>query len=413
MLNTSGLFTLDPEMLRCPHEAYRQLREERPVYYEPAVESYVVTRYDDVTGVLRDPDTFSSEGLVGPEYHRLLAGMASVLSPEQLSYLRMPMQMAGADGEPHRRVRKLALQALTPRVVHGLVPRIEQVSRRFVDACAGGEPVEFTTTFSKPYVRRVLAEALGVPDSDDSKFKEWTDSILVLISGEQLSEAALADYFRCGAEFVDYFRERVERLRGNPDGSVTSMIVQAQEGGDRLTTEEAIGLHFSLVAAGTESTQHVISEAMLTLAQQPDLADKIRADPEEKVPAFVNEVIRLVSPTQGFYRNATRDTEIAGVPIRAGESVLLRYGSANRDGTTFVDPDEIRLDRAPTPRHIAFGYGPHQCLGALLARTEARIAVAGLLDRFGSIELAQPAESIHYKRHLIVRGVAELWLRFR
>jgi cytochrome P450 len=412
MLNTSDLFTLDPELLRCPHEAYRQLREEQPVYYEPAVESYVVTRYADVTAALRDPDTFSSVGLMGPRYGRLLAGMVSTLTPEQLSYLRMPMQLAGADGEPHRRVRSLAMQALTPRVVHGLVPRMERISQAFADRCVSDSPVEFTSAFSRPFVRRVIAEALGVPESDDRKFKEWTDGILALISGEQLTEEALAEYFRCGAEFVAYFRDRVERLREAPDDSVTTMIIQAQEDGDRLSTEEAVGLHFSLVAAGTESTQHVISEAMLTLARQPRLADEIRSDPERVAP-FVNEIIRLVTPTQGFFRLVTRDTELAGVPIPAGGSVFLRYGSANRDGTEFPDPDDVRLDRAPTPRPVGFGLGPHQCLGALLARTEARIAVAGLLDRFASIELAQPAETIRYKRHLIVRGVTELWLRLR
>jgi cytochrome P450 len=419
-LGQEALFDLDPEAVRCPHLVFERLRREAPVVWSEQIEAFVVTRHDDIVDVLHHPERFSSRLATGPVLARQMVTTFAELAaadPDiagllagQRAYARTPV-LLNADPPLHGRQRSLVSRAFTPRKVQRREAAIGVIAEGLIDRFAGDGHVELVRQFAVPLPLTVIADALGVPAEHMDDFKRWSDDFVAGIGNHLLGHDVLARLLRTQAEFYAYFEQQIEDRRRDPRDDLVSDIVAARVDGEALGTGEMLGMFAQFLVAGNETTTKLIASTMLHLARRPGLADELRRDPE-RVGPFVEEVLRLDAPVQGLYRLATEDIEVGGVAVPAGSSLWLVYASANRDEAHFAEPDECRPGRGGTSPHLSFGLGEHFCLGASLARAEARIGVQQLLARARDIRLAEPASAPEYEESYVLRGVKELALDF-
>ena len=258
--------------------------------------------------------------------------------------------------------------------------------------------------FGDPLPVIVIAEMLGVPPADRARFKTWSDAIVSTAAGGQMA----ADYKSAGREMAGYFMQLIEQRRREPGDDLISGLLRAEIEGQHLTMQELLGFGSLLLVAGNETTTNLLGNALLVLTEHPDVWDRLRADRSLVGPA-IEEVLRFRSPVQSMYRVARQPTELDGRAIPAGSSMVAWIGSANHDASQFADPERFAVDRQPN-RHIAFGNGIHFCLGAPLARLEARIALSAMLDRFSSVARAGvtplerlPSTIVYGLRHMPIR----------
>jgi cytochrome P450 len=254
----------------------------------------------------------------------------------------------------------------------------------------------------------VIAEMLGVPAERFEDFKRWSDSIVRAISGVASREDP-EEAVETREEFLEYIAEVVAERRQSPRDDLISTLVQAGEGEGTLTEGEAIAFTMLLLVAGNETTTNLIGNAVLALLAHPQELARVRANPG-LVPALVEETLRYDSPVQGLFRQTTEDVELAGTSLPKGALLMLLFASANRDERQFPDPERFDVTRNPRG-HLAFGFGIHFCLGAALARLEARIALESLLARCD--EISRPEEAVEWIDSLLLRGPRSLPLRFR
>ena len=414
-LDISSLFALDQASVRCPYGHFAALREEAPVTWVEEIDAFVVTRYDDVMAVVRDPERFSSAKAVGridvQTVFRLAAEderLANALVQLRRQFTRA---LVNADPPLHQRQRNLVNRAFTPRRVSEAEPAIRQLAEELVDTFIGHGEVELVGQFAVPLPLSVIADRLGVPREDLPAFKRWSDDFTLAIGNHRLEPDELRAMLISQAEFGEYFETRVLQRQAEPVDELLSDLANATTAdGDQLSLAEVLSMLMQLLAAGNETTTKLIASAMEMLSRSPSLADRLRAEPG-LIDPFVEEVLRLESPVQGPYRVALTDTEVGGCAIPAGKFLWLAFASANRDGAAFAAPDEVDLQRGRSQPHLAFGAGPHFCLGAALARVEARIALGVLLERFGVFEQRDEGPP-PYVRSYMLHGPSELWLRF-
>jgi len=257
----------------------------------------------------------------------------------------------------------------------------------------------------------VIADQLGVPRSDLPRLKRWTDGFTAQLSGQATGEDAL-EAMRRILEFQHYFAVRIDEARHAPRDDILSDLCRARLEGERpLDIGESLSILQQLLVAGNETTANAIAEGVWLLIQNPDQQALLRSDPG-MVPGFVEEVLRLASPTQNMWRRAARDAQLGGVQIPAGSMLLLRYGSANRDAAVFPDPDRLDVRRTNAALHLAFGHGIHFCLGAMLARKEMDVAFRVLLGRLDDFRLAPGSAAPRYRPSILLRGLAALDVAF-
>lgn len=349
--------------LLSPYEAYRSMRGERPVHRDEQFHAWHVYRYADVDRVLADHRTFRSnlaERGDRPEPRR------STADPGRDTMLR-------ADPPRHRQLRGLVSMAFTPPVVDRMAPRIRAITDTVLDRALHRGEFDVVADLAYPLPVIVICELLGVAAERRTDFKRWSDAVLAGgcdTPGPDAGEVA---------GMYDYFAEVLERRRREPGDDLISRLLAAEVDGRRLSTDELLSFCGMMLVAGHETTTNLIGNAVLCLDAHPDLPDRLRADPALLAPAL-EEVMRYLSPVQIVVRYAATDTVIGGQPVRAGELVFPVIGSANRDEAQFTDPDRFDPHRTPN-RHLALGHGIHFCLGASLARLEARIALAAMLER--------------------------------
>jgi cytochrome P450 len=385
---TVGFDPFDPEQIADPYPAYRWLRDEAPVYYLEADDLWLVTRYDDCVKLVRDPSTFSSKLGIG----RLMTGLSrrtsqqfadSVEPLEYLSDLRMLIAM---DPPDHVRLRRLVNRAFTPKQIGLSEGRIrstcEQHFEQLLVANADGR-ADWVRDFSWPFPVMVIAELLGIPTSMRVDFKRWSDDLIGLFSGSEADiEPAVASFM----ELLAFFNEAIARRRAEPTLDLISMLIHNAETEDEpLTTDELILFCVLLLVAGNETTTNLLSNGIKVLASTPEVLERLRRDPT-LIPAAVDEILRYDAPVQALPRGTTEPISLHGVTIPVASTVLVVFGAANRDDRHFPDPDRFDVDRDLTD-HIAFGNGIHLCLGAALARLEARVALETLCRRVSGIEL--------------------------
>jgi cytochrome P450 len=376
-----------------PDAAFRRLRAEDPVHWYADGPFWCITRHADVAEISRRPRIFSSEhGTQIFEIARRLSGEALPME-DAPSIIRM-------DPPAHNRHRKLVIGAFSPRMVAAIEPRVRALARELVGAIQPGEPFDFVETVAVPLSMLVIADLLGVPSSDYAKFRRWSDVMI-----EAGSTGPRPETMGTVVELFAYLTAKAHERRDSPRDDVLSKIALAEIDGTRLSDPELAVFGMTLLVAGNETTRNLISAGMRALLRDPTQWEKLCADPS-LVPNAVEEMLRFVSPIRSFARRVLQDTEIAGRKLRGGEYVVLFYGSANRDEAVFgADADRFDVTRPSADRHLAFGFGEHLCLGASLARLEARVVFEELMARGRDYALAGPVrEGIS----ILVNGIDEM-----
>jgi cytochrome P450 len=386
------------ENRRDPVPAYRRLRESAPIRLNRWQGSWVLTRYEDVAAVLRDPRfTTDRTQLLPFRFMRF----ASRRHPDFVSLLDRNLLML--DGDEHRRVRGLVSKAFTPRRVEALRPRVEAIVEELLDAAARRGEMELVHDLAHPLPVVVIAELLGVPLEDRERFRVWSSEvveILDLMSGRD----GLRPAWRGAEGLAGYFRGLLAERRRAPKDDLLSAILAAEEGGRSLGEADVLALCALLLAAGHETTTNLIGNAVLALLRHPGERKRLQEDPS-LMPGAVEEFLRFDSPVQVTDRVITEDLDFRGHAFRRGQLAICMLGAANHDPARFPDPDRLDVGRADRG-HLAFGLGPHVCIGAPLARLEAEVALAGLLRRFPSF--TGPTEPPGRRASIVLRGPTAL-----
>jgi cytochrome P450 len=364
----------------------RRQREAGSIHHDEQQRVWQVFGYADAERVLSDPSAFSSD--------------FSEIMPHQRDFdLFARGNFVRMDPPKHRKLRGLVSQAFTPRMVTGLAPRIAELTAELLDGLRGATRFDLVDRLAYPLPVIVIAELLGIPVEDRGTFRHWAETLFS--SNQQttelrLDEAALKALFDTVAptirEMNSYLLVHIRQRRARPGDDLTSELVRAEVDGERLDDQEIVGFVGLLLLAGHITTTALLGNSILTLDEHPDAAAELRADPTG-LPAAIEEVLRYRSPFPRVVRRAASDVELGGHTIAANEIVILWIASANRDPTQFSEPDRFDIHRTPNP-HLAFGHGIHFCLGAPLARLEAKIALGVLLERYREIAVArdEPAE---------------------
>ncbi len=367
-----------------PFPWYRSMREAHPVYYQPQYQFWQVFCYDDVLRVLSDYTSFSS----------VFGGGGQRQDPLGSSLISM-------DPPRHRQLRNLVTQAFTPRSVAQLSGRITAIVNELFNQVAAQGHMDVIDDLAYPLPVIVIAEMLGIPQEDRERFKAWSDAVV----GATYPEGGDPQ-----AEMSEYFLDMIQQRSRERKDDLISALLDAQIDGQHLNQRELLGFCILLLVAGNETTTNLIGNAILCFDEHPEVMEQLRAEPE-LVPGAIEEVLRYRSPVQFMYRRAAADITIRDQVIRTGQMVLAWIGSANRDEAQFPDPDYFDIRRAPN-RHIAFGHGIHFCLGAPLARLEAKIALTMLLERFQDIKRV-PGVQLEPTGSNIVFGVKHLPITLR
>jgi cholest-4-en-3-one 26-monooxygenase len=382
-----------------PHEQLKRLRQEAPVFRhdDPQLpEGYwAITRHADVVYVSRNPELFSS-------FEK--TAMLDEFAQEQIDQQRM--FMLNQDPPEHTRTRQLVNRGFTPRMIARLEERIQQNCDDIVDqALAKGEG-DFVTLCAAELPLIVIAELMGVPVEDRHMVFDWSNRMV----GGTDPEYGVSEEERFGAaqEMWAYANELAQQKRAQLQDDIVSKLISPDDQGNVLSELE-FDLFFMLLAvAGNETTRNGISGGMYALTQYPEQWDRLKADPS-LIPTAADEIVRWVSPVNLFRRTPTQDVEIAGVPIKKGEKVVIYYSSANRDESVFKDPDVFDISREPNP-HVGFGGGgPHFCLGRHLAKLEVECLFRSLITKCERVELVAEPRRL---RSNFINGIKEMQVRF-
>lgn len=386
----------DDATRRDPYPLYARARRECPVYAHPGLPIVSVFRYDDTQAILRDPGAWSSRFPPPP-------GIDPKDVPES--------SMLGQDPPEHTRLRSLVSQAFTPRMIRQLEPRMREIAAELIDAAVEKGEVDFVEALTYPLPVIVIAEIIGVPAEDRARFKLWSDRAVASLGSGLFappSPERMAELGQLFSQMGDYFGALAEERRRTPREDLLTGLVQASYEGSKLTHEEMIRMLVLLLVAGNETTTTLIGNSVLELLDHPDQLARLRAEPD-LLPLAVDEVMRFSSPVQLDPRVAVRDVEVRGVPVRQGQIVVSWIGSANRDEEVFPAADRFDVGREEN-HHIGFGFGPHYCLGASLARLETQVALSTLLAKTRSFERTT-SEPLPLHESIVFRGVTSLPLR--
>jgi len=387
---------LDAAVLDDPYPTYARLRRETPVAYLSDHDLWLLTRHADVLEALRQPDVFSSREGFAPTDARARTGLDYRVGAPGVRVL------IATDPPEHGPFRRAVSGAFSPGAVRALRPEIARIAGECVTsliAAAAEGPADFYKHVADPLPIMVLGELLGVPPSMRSDFRNWAHIVTA-----DLDEDREASALGAGIEMFRFFRAGIKQRRGAPTDDVFSLLAQAGDAG--LTEHEILAFCAFMLVAGIETTTNLLSNFLNVILERPGVQEALRADPSLLRPA-VEEGLRFDSPVQALWRATTRDVPIGGTMLRKGSRVLVSFAAANRDPEKFANPDEFIPGRAPN-EHVAFGHGPHFCLGAHLARAEVVTALEHLLDRTRWLHAEGPA---HRTRSLVLRGFTQLSVR--
>jgi cytochrome P450 len=401
---------MDPAVQENWFAHYRVLREQAPVWHVPATGEYFLSRYEDVIYVLRHPEVFPHTS-TSSEF-RLLQTDAANRYYEEHGWPRK--QTLGIDPPVHRDYRVLVDPWFNGAGAEQARPVIERLAASLMDEWIDAGEVEIVSQFAMPLPVMVITTVLGFPLEDIDRLKRWSEA-WVLPFSRGLSAEQEMYVAEQGVEFQQYIWRHLEEKRRVPTDDVLSHLAQARfsdEGVERpLTDGEIINLIDHLFIGGNETTTFAITSGLWLLTSHPEIEQRLRDEPD-LIPTFVDEALRLESPTQGLWRGVARDVEVGGVPIPKGATVHIRYGAANRDPEMFVDPDEIELSRRNAGRHLAFGAGEHRCPGEGLSKLEQRIAVELFLSRMGNLRFTEGRNDFTHLRGFWLRALKDLHVSF-
>lgn len=400
---------MDPEVQVCPFRAYREVREQGPVYIDPQMGWYIVTDYDLVKKLSADTDNLSSFTgmLMAKRKSSVQAKLDEIYRNE--GFMPVPVLVV-SDPPDHRFYRSFVEKAFTPARLKQMEDYLESIVEEMIGKVIDKEEVEFNREIAVLVPLTIIADQLGLERTDLPKLKFWTDAVMEN-QDQSISEERQIELAKIICELHRYAAAKVEEYRQNPRECLLSDLANGEVDGRRLTMQEIAALIEQLLTGGNDTSTSAMTSAMLRLVEQPELQEKLRDDPE-RIPKFIEEVLRLDAPVQGLFREAKRDIDIAGVEVPRGSVVVLKWGAANRDPDQFPEPDRIDLERPNLKRHMTFGFGPHSCVGNQLVRAEMRILFTKLLARIKNIRLSRGEESVKRAPHFFFYGPRELYIAF-
>ena len=401
---------VSPEVLECPYPYYQRVREEAPVHQTP-LGFWAVSRYEDVLSVVRNPEVFSS---LAQSNSFVTTPPPEVLEIAKQGYPRVNTLLSN-DPPSHTQFRNLVNKAFLPKRVAQLEDSIRKITNDLIDAFINDGKVDLVEQFAVGVPLTVIADALGVDRADMPKFKKWSDDSVAPLSGMLTPERQI-ECAHSRIEFQNYMVDRVHEREANLRDDLLSDLVQArfdsgERAGEGMTMAEMLDVIAQLLVAGNETTTKLIAAATLMLIENPEQMAKVRAD-HSLIPNLVEEALRMEAPVQMLPRFTKDDVEVGGVAIPKGSVVMVMYGCANRDGAKYPNPDMFDIERDNARTQMAFGQGPHFCVGAALARSEARIAFELLLSRLNNIALASVETPTHRELSMTLRGLTNLHLTF-
>ncbi len=390
-----------PEFRADPHRVFAQMREHDPVFCQPGIDNetmiWFVTRHEDAAAMLLDDKSFVRDQRLALTEEELAA------NPVPPAFELIDNHMLNRDGDDHRRLRRLVTKAFTPRMVEQLRPRIQAIAEELLDAVEARGEMDLSAEYAFPLPITVIAEMLGVPGSDQTRFQEWSDAIVTPVFEEEEMERVFAQMGDFAAYLTEFFASR----RADPQDDLVSALLAARDEEDALTEAELFGTVVLLIVAGHETTVGLIGNAVVSLLANPDQLERVRAD-SSLLPGAIEEVLRYEGPVErALNRWAATDVEFGGHTIRRGELVIAILNAADRDAERFPEPDRLDVCRADT-KHLAFGRGSHYCLGAPLARLEAEIALETLFRRLPGLRLAVEPHELDWRPTPGFRRVAAL-----
>jgi cholest-4-en-3-one 26-monooxygenase len=382
-----------------PYATFKQLRADCPVYWNEMAGDdggfWAILKYRDVFAVSLDTKTFS-------------AAKAGVIlrdhKPED--YEVQKHLLVNLDPPVHTKRRKLVSLGFSGRMMRNLEAHVREVTTEIIDQVAPLGACDFVDRVSAELPLQVIVEMVGVPKADRRKVLEWSNKMIGFDDPEYAGAAPEVGQM-AAAELFMYANELAEEREQRPKDDLVSLLLQAEVDGERLTRTDVSSFFMLLLVAGNETTRNLISGGMLALIDHPEERARLMAD-RSLLPSAIEEMLRWVAPVNVFRRTATRDTEIRGQTIREGEKVALFYASANRDEDVFQNPDTFDITRTPND-HLAFGIGPHFCLGANLARLEIRVMFEELLSRLPDIELDGEPQRL---RSYFINGIKRMPVRY-
>jgi cytochrome P450 len=392
----------DPAFVADPYPTYEELRRSAPVAYDEATDHWLVSRYEDVKALLRDR-RFGRTYLHVASHEE----MGRPAPPESQAPFWDLINAGILDMEPpdHTRVRRLVAKAFTPRFVESLRPRVRAIVDGLVEDAAGAGEFDLLPTVAEPLPVTVIAEMLGIPQTDRRLLRPWSADICKMYElnpplGSQ------RDAVHASIEFSAYLRELARQRRASPGEDLISLLAKVVDGGETLTEDELVGTCVLLLNAGHEATVNSTLIGWWTLFRHPDQLRRLRED-RSLLPLAIEELLRFDTPLQMFERWVLEPFELHGHRIPKGAELGLLFGSANRDPEVFDRPDDLELARDPNP-HMTFGAGIHFCLGAPLGRLELQTSFAALLERFPRLE---PVDEPRWKPNYVIRGLEGLRVR--
>lgn len=402
----------DPAIQAHPNAFYTKLRKEDPVHYDEKLGMWLVSRYDDIVTLLRDPQTFSDkQGYEAQyasgffkEFKQILEEQGGGFFPDVIK----------SDPPEHTRIRKLMDGAFSAHRVKMLEPAITRIiaelTEQVADKAAGGKVIDGIKDFAIPLTIAVICEQLGMQQYDGKKISEWSVAVTAQI-GRMQNREQMVENAKKVCDLQNYIIGQMKDREANPKEDMISDLVHAHtEDGGKLTFGEAVSLVRALIIAGNDTTATAIGNLLFILATQPTLAQQLYDNVEDErfLTRFVEELLRFAPPVRGLAKMATRDTELGGVKLPKGAHMLVLYGSGNDDETRFECPRTFDASRGNVGNHVAFGVGIHRCIGASLARMEIRVAAKELIKRVGNITLAIPAEEVTYHPTVATHSISSL-----
>ncbi len=403
----SELDFFSAEVQECPFHVYQQLQEEAPVWQIPGTNVFVVTRYDDIREIIRDPSRFSSS---------FSALLNTGSSNEEVNAIygqgyEMVETLLTQDPPRHRVYRNLVNKVFSNKRIEGMRSEIEKMSNELIDQWIDENEVDLLNRFCVPLPIYVISDQLGVPRSELPLIKKWSDASASRL-GRLASEEEQIQNAKDIVEFQHYFAALLDRMRETPEDNIISDLANNTiDEGRLLTKPEALGMIQQILVAGNETSTSAIAGGVVLLIQNPEQQAVLRQHPD-LIPGAAEEILRLETPTTGMWRRATAETEIGGESIPEGAFLMVRFAAGNRDESIFSDGGAMNVARENADSHLAFGQGTHFCLGAQLARMELQIALTGLLSRTTDWALAEGKNSLKHSPNVLLRGLTDLHITF-
>jgi cytochrome P450 len=388
---------LSPDFVQDPVPMIARMHAEAPIFFDPRVNGWMVGSHRVTKALEREPRLSAGR-----------AGYVSALTPQQLQERVAPLVawyaewIAMRDGNDHRRLRQLAAHAFTPRNVEHLRERVIAVAEPILDAALARGELEVLGELAFPVPRTIICEMLGIPESDVDLFSRWTPSVTNLLSASLHTDEVVDDVFATRTQIHDYFVALIEARRRAPrEGEILTSLVQAIEGSDSLTVDEIIDLAVFIMTGGYDTSTHLIDSGLKLLLEHPEQLAAVQADPS-KIDGWIEETLRCDPQIAINTRLVTEGFEHEGHRLEPGQMVYLLTLASNRDPEHFADPNRFDIERKNAREHTTFGFGVHHCLGAPLARMEARAVFQTIFEK--ARELRLPEQSFERVPTVLLRG---------